>query len=56
MAQLIRISVDVFVEQETGVRATAIDRAKRAVGQFTSGSPDGSRLHDRHLADAFAGK
>jgi hypothetical protein len=31
-------------------------RATRAVGKFASNSPDGSRLHDKHLADAFDAK
>ena len=31
-----------------------VERAKRISGEFAAGSGDGSRLHDRHLADAFA--
>jgi hypothetical protein len=55
MAQVIRMSVDLFVQKEAGVGSDArIERAKCAIGKFTSDSSDGSRLHDRHLADAFA--
>ena len=54
MAQLIRMSIDMFVQQEAvGGDSVRIDRAKRAVGKFASGSSDGSKHHDRHLADAF---
>jgi len=31
-----------------------VERAKRIIGEFASGSGDGSRQHDRYLADAFA--
>jgi len=55
MAQLIRMSIDLFVQQEGGVGSSArLERAKRAAGRFTSTSSDGSRRHDDHLADAFA--
>jgi hypothetical protein len=30
-----------------------IERAKRVVGLFASGTQDGSRDHDRYLAEAF---
>lgn len=55
MAELIRISIDQFVEQQSnGGRAAIVARAKAAVGRFSSGSADGSSDHDRHLAEAFA--
>jgi hypothetical protein len=55
VAELIRQSVDLFVERESGVNtASRIARAKSVVGKFASSSSDGSRLHDDHLADAFA--
>ena len=57
MAHLIRSSIDLFVKQEGGARSdTRIERAKRVAGKFSSGSSDGSRLHDRHLADTFGAK
>ena len=56
VAQLIRMSVDLFVQRESGSgHAERIARAKSVIGKFSSNSPDGSRLHDRHLADAYAG-
>ncbi len=55
MAQLIRMSVDLFVKQESGAKnASRLGRAKSAVGKFSSTSSDGSRHHDQYLADAFA--
>jgi len=54
MAELIRISVDLFVRREAGSsRDAVIARAAGAVGRFSSGSADGSSAHDSHLADAF---
>ena len=57
MAELIRRSIDLFVKQN-GVAGDRerVERAKRAVGTFASNSSDGSKLHDRYLADAFANK
>jgi predicted DNA-binding ribbon-helix-helix protein len=55
IAQLIRRSVDLLVQQENGAtEAARIERAKRAAGRFASASADGSRRHDHYLADAFA--
>jgi hypothetical protein len=54
MAELIRISIDLFVRREAGSsRDAVVARAKGAVGRFSSGSGDGSSAHDKHLADAF---
>ena len=56
VAELIRMGVDLLVKQEGGSNsADRLERARLAVGRFASGSPDGSREHDRHLADAFGG-
>ncbi len=56
IAELIRIGVDLLVKQEGGSNsADRLERARLASGRFASGSPDGSREHDRHLADAFGG-
>jgi predicted transcriptional regulator len=53
VAQLIRMSVDLFVQREGKTHDFArIERAKRAAGRFTSSSSDGSRRHDDYLADA----
>ena len=55
MAELIRMSIDLFVRRESGSsRDAVVERAKCAVGRFSSGSPDGGTEHDKHLADAFA--
>ena len=54
MAELIRLSIDSFVQRESGLgREAIVARAKSAVGRFSSGSDDGSTEHDRHLAAAF---
>ena len=55
VAELIRTSVDLFVESTTG-SGERFARAKSVAGKFGSGSKDGSAGHDRHLAEAFAGK
>jgi hypothetical protein len=34
-------------------RKELIERAARIAGQFSSGGPDGSSAHDRHLAEAL---
>jgi hypothetical protein len=57
VAQLIRTSVDLFVQREAGAgQADRLERAKSVIGKFSSASPDVSRLHDAHLADAYGGK
>ena len=57
MAELIRLSIDRFVQREAGSSRDAIvARAKGAVGRFSSGSPDGSTDHDRYLSEAFGGR
>jgi hypothetical protein len=54
MAELIRRSIDSFVQHESGARREAIvSRARAVAGRFASGSTDGSTNHDRYLADAF---
>ena len=54
MAELIRISIDLFVQREAGTSHSAlVDRAKSAVGQFSSGVEDVSAEHDKYLAEAF---
>ena len=54
MAELIRMSIEAFVQREARAsRAAIVARAVAAVGRFSSGSDDGSTEHDQHLADAF---
>ncbi len=54
VAELIRIGVDLLVKQEGGINsADRLERARLAAGRFGSGSPNGSREHDRYLANAF---
>jgi hypothetical protein len=53
VAELIRLSVDWFMEREAFGQSGLAERAKAAAGRFSSGSPDGSREHDRFLADGF---
>ena len=54
MAELIRRSIDNFVKRESHAdREVVVSRARSLAGRFASGSADGSRDHDRHLADAF---
>ncbi|MEO8662257.1 MAG: CopG family transcriptional regulator [Bryobacteraceae bacterium] len=54
VAELIRVSVDLFMEREASIGQSALaERAKAAAGRFSSGSSDGSREHDRYLANAF---
>lgn len=48
VAELIRLSVDLFIEREAGLA----QRAKAVADRFSSGSPDGSREHDRYMANA----
>lgn len=57
VAELIRRSVDLFVEQEAASGRPALkERAKAVAGRFASGGSDGSRDHDRHLADVFSSR
>ena len=51
LAELIRKGVDLLVEQSG--EPNRLERAKGVVGRFASGSTDGSRGHDKHLANAF---
>jgi hypothetical protein len=54
IAELIRNSIDNFVQEEAGTsRAAKVARAKSVVGQFASGHADVSSDHDRYLAEAF---
>ncbi len=54
MAELIRISIDLFVQREAATsRASVVARAKSAAGQFASCVNDVSADHDRYLAEAF---
>lgn len=57
MAELIRISIDAFVQREAGTsRAQMVARAKSVSGEFSSGERTVSENHDQFLADAFEGK
>jgi DNA-binding XRE family transcriptional regulator len=57
MAELIRISIDAFVQRESGSsRAALLARAKSVAGEFDSGLSDVSTNHDHHLAEAITGK
>jgi hypothetical protein len=54
IAELIRMSIDSFLQREAGVsheRKRA--RAKSAVGRFASSLAEVSAEHDRYLAEAF---
>ena len=51
LAELVRKGVDLLVEQSG--EPNRLERAKSVVGRFASGSGDGSRGHDKHLANAF---
>ena len=54
VAELIRKSIDSFVQRESGLTREVIKaRAKSVAGRFASGSSDGSIEHDKYLADAF---
>ena len=54
MADLVREGLDHVVSARPRPnRKEQIERAIRLAGQFSSGSSDGSRNHDRHLAEAF---
>lgn len=54
IAELIRLSVDAFIQREAGrSREGRTERAKRAAGRFASGISDVSAEHDRYLAEAM---
>ena len=54
MAELIRMSIELFIKYEAGAsREAIVARAIEVVGRFSSGSHDGATEHDKHLADAF---
>lgn len=54
MAELIRISIDRFLQNEVGAsRDRKRERAKGAAGRFASSNSDVSAEHDRYLAEAF---
>ena len=54
IADLVRRSVDMYLTTHpTMDRDERIERALGVVGQFSSGSSDGSTEHDTHLAEAF---
>jgi Arc/MetJ-type ribon-helix-helix transcriptional regulator len=57
VAELIRISIDSFLQKEKGLRReNRIARAKRAAGRFASSAADVSAKHDQYLAAAFGRK
>jgi len=54
VGELIRASVDLFMEREANVgQSGLVERAKAAASHFSSGSSDGSREHHRYLDNAF---
>lgn len=54
MSQLIREAVEQMITSRVRRNRRAdVDRAIRAVGRFSSGLPDVSKRHDRHLAEIF---
>jgi len=54
IASLIREGVDLHLNSRKGpCHEELIERARRAVGKFSSGKRDISVNHDRYLADAF---
>lgn len=54
IAELIRQGVELYVDsQQRANRGQQIERALRVAGRFSSGSADGSREHDRYLAEAL---
>ena len=54
IADLVREGVDLYLQtRHKPSREEAIRKAREVAGRFASGSADGSREHDRHLADAF---
>jgi hypothetical protein len=54
IAELIRESIDAFVQREAGIsRERRIARARHAAGKFASSASDVSAEHDKYLAGAF---
>ncbi len=54
IADLVRDGIDRLISSHPRPnRAAQIERALRVAGRFSSGAPDGSSDHDRHLAEAF---
>jgi predicted DNA-binding protein len=53
VADLVRESVDRFVEQASPDRDELMKRAIEAAGQFSSGLTDVSERHDDYLAEDF---
>jgi len=57
LAELVRLSVQIFLDREAGSgNAAKRENARRVIGKFSSGSTDISRRHDHYLADAFSAK
>jgi hypothetical protein len=53
IADLTRDAVTDLLRRGRGDTEALLKAAQSVVGAFSSGSPDGSTAHDRHLADAF---
>ena len=54
IADLIREGIEQYMAGKLGANPRErIERAIRVVGRFGSGTPDGSRDHDRYLAEAL---
>lgn len=54
LADVIRRGVDLYLRTgRSSRREELVQRALRAAGRFSSGTPNGSAEHDRHLAEAF---
>ena len=54
MAELVREGIErVISARPRPNRQAQVERAVRLAGKSSSGSPDGSRRHDRYLAEAF---
>jgi len=54
LADLIRRGLDLYLRAGgSSRREQLVQRALRAAGKFSSGAPEGSAEHDRHLAEAF---
>jgi predicted transcriptional regulator len=53
VSDLIRESVDCYVERVSPDRAALMERAAKAAGQFASGLTDVSPRHDDYLGEDF---
>ncbi|MEZ5356882.1 MAG: ribbon-helix-helix domain-containing protein [Bryobacteraceae bacterium] len=54
VAELVRLGVDALLRSQRGPDPNRKrEAALSAIGEFASGSADGSIEHDRHLAAAF---